>query len=489
MGEIGIKLADGSFYPIMDESAEGAKKLDVTTSRDNQPTVLIDLYRSQDGGMENAEYVDTLRIDNLKPHPNGEPSIKLSVSIDGDRKLRAEAVDSETGGRSETSVTLFSRTAEERLARNDDSSDVTVSQSEDDFSDLDSAYDIDITKPLDESAENADEINEGVSSESESATADETIAQTQDESAVESGSAEAQADDIAKDAQDSAIEDVENFPLPDFGDFTMEENNATEAKDDGGLDSLDFDLPDFDSAPQTDGAAVDTSLDDLFGERAGESSAGDSDASAQSSGSGLDFNGLYDKETAEGKSSTKYEKDDSAKKKTRAPVVICVVCAIICVIMTLLILFVIPSQYNLLSRLSPAPARPAPVEREILPPPVEEEPEIVHETVPIEESAAQDESDDSALAERVIVETVTVESPAKEDEIVVASDAEKILPEPPAPPERKEVLYKIKWGDTLWDISASYLKTPWKYKRIAKYNGIKNPDKIISGTTIKIPSE
>lgn len=49
------------------------------------------------------------------------------------------------------------------------------------------------------------------------------------------------------------------------------------------------------------------------------------------------------------------------------------------------------------------------------------------------------------------------------------------------------VRYKIKWGDTLWDLSESFYKTPWLYKKIANHNKIKNPNLIISGTYIDIP--
>ena len=49
--------------------------------------------------------------------------------------------------------------------------------------------------------------------------------------------------------------------------------------------------------------------------------------------------------------------------------------------------------------------------------------------------------------------------------------------------------YVVQRGDTLWDISAAYYKNPWKYHRIAKYNHIKDPDYIISGTTITIPAQ
>jgi len=80
---------------------------------------------------------------------------------------------------------------------------------------------------------------------------------------------------------------------------------------------------------------------------------------------------------------------------------------------------------------------------------------------------------------------------AKEDEVVVAPAAQAVVPEKPAEPAKKaaDIVYRIKWGDTLWDIADAYYKNPWRYHRIARYNHIRNPDYIISGTTIKLPAE
>lgn len=49
------------------------------------------------------------------------------------------------------------------------------------------------------------------------------------------------------------------------------------------------------------------------------------------------------------------------------------------------------------------------------------------------------------------------------------------------------VWYPVRWGDTLWDLAGTYYRNPWYYPRIARANGIKNPDLIISGTRILIP--
>ena len=65
--QIGIKLADGSFYPVLSESDLVRKKLVVTTVRDNQETVQIDLYRGEGQIAEEADYIGTLMIENIQP--------------------------------------------------------------------------------------------------------------------------------------------------------------------------------------------------------------------------------------------------------------------------------------------------------------------------------------------------------------------------------------------------------------------------------------
>ena len=115
MKTIGIKLADGSFYPVLEDNTPSEKNLELTTAHNNQTKIMVDLYRSASCSMEDAEYVDSLQIENLVARPNGEADIKFSVSLDEDNQLSAKIVDSETGNESNTSITLVSRTLEERL--------------------------------------------------------------------------------------------------------------------------------------------------------------------------------------------------------------------------------------------------------------------------------------------------------------------------------------------------------------------------------------
>jgi hypothetical protein len=90
-----------------------------------------------------------------------------------------------------------------------------------------------------------------------------------------------------------------------------------------------------------------------------------------------------------------------------------------------------------------------------------------------------------------VVEQPAPVKPAPEPPVVVANRAR-----PPAPVKsykvpltipKEGVRYKIRWGDTLWDISEAFYRNPWLYPRVARFNKIRNPDLIISGTFIRIP--
>jgi nucleoid-associated protein YgaU len=52
---------------------------------------------------------------------------------------------------------------------------------------------------------------------------------------------------------------------------------------------------------------------------------------------------------------------------------------------------------------------------------------------------------------------------------------------------KEGVSYRIRWGDTLWDIAEAFYRNPRLYPRIARFNNIRNPNLIISGRTIRIP--
>lgn len=616
MKTIGIKLADGSFYPVLEEGKPVTKSLDLTTAHNNQTKVMVDLYRSENCTMDDAEYVDSLQIDNLVEHPIGEPSLSFTVAIDENNKLSAKMVDPETGLESDANITLVSRTLEERLhpdeynisdtidgaalSENSDSDDDTLTSEEfnstdepafadatelssEDFS-MDettssedfNSDDIEInvkeedepvmeetavdepgpenileeTESTEESTDNSDNakpagggllraalglaegagIAEAINNNAaETSEEENTITEDSDpladfnlpeeETPVSDDTLSADADsdlpdmdfdlpeentstsDVTISADSDSLADFslpeEETPVSDdtlsadsdpLADFSLPEEETPVSDDtlsadaDSDLPDMDFDLP----APDSDSTSLDSILDDDLLADSSESNTTEEDSTlpdlnfdlpeTENTESSLDdelfnsnsfdespatagpisFTGLYDKETAFGDSS-----DEETSKKVKIPVIICIICAIICVAATLLLLFLIPGKTK--------------------------NKKNVQEIQPVIEEV---QSESAPVEELPVAEEIPA---AREEEIIVIEKAEEVVPvQPPAPVVKetpKTTSYKIKWGDTLWDISNTYYKNPWKYKYIARYNGIKDPDYIISGTYIIIPAE
>lgn len=451
MKTIGIKLADGSFYPVLEDNTPSEKKLELTTAHNNQTKVMVDLYRSATCSMDDAEYVDSLQIENLVARPNGEADIKFTISLDEDNQLSAKIVDSETGNESNTTITLVSRTLEERLVTDE--------------------YGINDSNSNKASAVAAGAVAAGGLLAAAAAMRE----KVKDETEVEEEPVVENVDDGVPFGDETLVEEaaveesVSNEEIPadetiideTFADEALADDTITE--DNSGLPDMDFDIPDDTTETETPEMPDDFfNTDDLDNtEERQETMKDPTFDSVSPAAGGLNFDGLYDEETERG---TPAENGaDEVKKKTKVPVIICIICAIICIIATLLILFIIPSKYNLITKKHAKEAGT---------------------TVTIEEPAPEAEPIPEPEPEPVVPE-------AKEDEIIIIEKAEEVVPaQPPVAEEKpKNITYKIKWGDTLWDIADTYYKNPWKYKYIARYNGIKNPDYIISGTKIVIPAE
>jgi outer membrane biosynthesis protein TonB len=114
---IGIKIANGEFYPIMDENSSIKKRLILTTVHDNQPSVQIDLYRSAQGVMPDAQYIGSLVVENIQPKSKGEPSIEMVISSDANGEIIADAIDLDTGAGGEHYVLTVSLKSLDETAR------------------------------------------------------------------------------------------------------------------------------------------------------------------------------------------------------------------------------------------------------------------------------------------------------------------------------------------------------------------------------------
>ncbi len=573
--KIGIKLADGSFYPILEEGNPQVKTIELTTVRDDQTTVQLDLYRSSSDNMEDAEYVDTLLVENLLPRPKETPTLNLKIELDSENVLSASIEDCESGESSETKVSLVTLDSSERTIVPDFSMiDAESADNEEGDSLLDEFADNTIAVQGDATMENEvsdneelnlddfDDVDELLTDDNSSIENQDNLPEIDDEPILESSSLdETLLDEMPEISEEVSFDQTDEIDsssdfvadLPEIDDEPILESSSLdetsldempEISEEASFDqtdeidtSSDFvaDLPEIEDEPVLDEMPdLDLPSDD-FSESAGimQDSILDSSDFADSSDENLDImeeefpdfsdipsssqneiidsdlddddDGLFgigndygdldtdmdfneDDDAFVSNIDTSGDLDDSIpspdlsfsdlyvdtpeddcpdKKRCSIPVLICSLCAVICVIVLLLILFLTPSKLKGKEESSESSiwTKEETTVQEVLPTPVETKTEEVVEEL-----------------------DVVVEEEAKEDEIVIV-EAPVVTPVEPEPVKEKVkgVEYKIKWGDTLWDIAGTYYKNPWLYREIAEYNNLENPDYIISGTIITIP--
>jgi hypothetical protein len=90
---IGIKLANGEFYSILEENSNIKKRLILTTVHDTQKSMQIDLYKSFTRSMADALYIGSIVVENIKEKPKGEPSVELIITSNPAGEITADAAD------------------------------------------------------------------------------------------------------------------------------------------------------------------------------------------------------------------------------------------------------------------------------------------------------------------------------------------------------------------------------------------------------------
>ena len=548
---IGIRLADGSFYPILEDGKPQKKILELTTVSPNQEKILVHLYRSPDSTMKDAEYMFSLKIANLAPHTKGVPTFPLTLMLDENNNLTADCSDSESGAtatrvylpedqrnptpdytvvngnessaESPASETHDTDTLLPEIPQNDepqspgivsqDTSDdlFSLPQSLKEFPSftsslshranpekldlpfLDEQNPEDTVKSHTTSTPNFDlpDLDEKFFDTSDTALPAETP-ETKDSSTQDS-SPNFDLPDLDEkffdtpdtalpaetpEAKDSSAQDSSpDFDLPDLDEKffdtpdTALSTEVPETKDSSTPDSssVNFDLPDFDPpSTENDFTTDNFSIDDIdipeFGSETKpfevqEDSLPDFtnyelpdfDEPQHSTDSlSQDFSPNYLTDSLFDRNEESFYKDPDEEDKRSAhklAVIICILCAIICLGALILITYSVPSKLK---------------------------------------SAENSQTTTTFAGKNTVSETT--ENQAKENEIVII-ETPSVIPTIPEETDNKIefVQYKIKWGDTLWDLAETYYNNPWLYKKIAAANSIPDPDKIIAGTTIVIP--
>ena len=604
---IGIRLADGSFYPILEDGKPQKKILELTTVSPNQEKILVHLYRSPDSTMKDAEYMFSLKIANLAPHTKGVPTFPLTLMLDENNNLTADCSDSESGAtatrvylpedqrnptpdytvvngnessaESPASETYDADTLLPEITRDDepqspgiasqDTSDdlFSLPQSLKEFPSFTSSVShranpekLDLPFLDEQNPEDTVKAHTTSTPDFDLPDFDEKFFDTSDTAlpteAPETKDSSTPDFDIPDfdekffDTSDTALpteapetkdSSTPDFDLPDFDEKFFDTPDTAlpaEAPETKDSSTPDFDLPDFDEkffdtpdtalpteAPETkDSSTPDFDLPD-FDEKFFDTpdtalpteTPETKDSSAQNSSSvnfdlpdfdppstekdfttdnfsiddidipefdsetkpfevqedslpdftnyelpdfdepqhstdslSQDFSPNYLTDSLFDRNEESFYKDPDEEDKRSAhklAVIICILCAIICLGALILITYIVPSKLK---------------------------------------SAENSQTTTTFAGKNTVSETT--ENQAKENEIVII-ETPSVIPTIPEETDNKIefVQYKIKWGDTLWDLAETYYNNPWLYKKIATANSIPDPDKIIAGTTIVIP--
>jgi hypothetical protein len=327
---IGIKIANGEFYSIIEENSTVKKRLVLTTVHDKQRSVQIDLYKSFTKTMADALYIGSLVVENIKPKPKGEPSIELVIASTHDGDITAEAIDLDTTSKGEHHILNVS------------------------------------LKSLDE--------------------------------------------------------DNRELELPDF-ELEQQESPPT---------------------------------------------------------------GLYERART-------IEKSRKSKKIPLLALILAGLAIILLVLVLWFFLFrnlgifpvTLPFERARPGKVSTAPASPPAAQSPAAQPPASQpvQPDRPAQTPPV---SAQPPAS-PAVQPPPVIQAPPVRTEPRQTANRVRPPAPVSSYNVPATIPREGAPYRIRWGDTLWDISEAFYRNPWLYPRIARFNNIRNPDLIISGTTIRIP--
>ncbi|MFW5710807.1 MAG: Hsp70 family protein [Spirochaetota bacterium] len=377
-GKIGIKVADGSFYPILDEGVAQKKRLVLTTVKDNQESVQIDLYKGSGEAMEDAAYIGSLLVENIAPDAQGNAEIDLVVGVDEGGNLESVAEDKQSGSKQSLSVGL---------------------------------------QNLDESG----------------------LYEVPDFSFEEEG---------------TELEDI-------FGEET--EDVFSEESDFTEISEEDFSEPDFETDFDTEESDELSTLEEETGE-GGEEDFFPPEEAVEAELGEEETEGEIEEEAEE-------EAEEESRSKVRPILVALLVILALALIGALLYLFVFmaadeEATPQLQARQEQEQAQEQPSDET-----AEEQPELSETRTRAEEPAGEGaEAQPSAGVDKGEGETVVTSS---RDQVEFTGG----------------VWYKIRWGDTLWEISSSFYDNPWLYDQIAKENEIRNPDVIYAENSIFIPKK
>jgi len=95
---IGLKLANGRFFPVLEETDKGTKRVVLTTAHSNQAQVKVDLYRGHtESDPSSWEYIASLVLEHIPPSRAGTPEMELVLRLTDTHTLDAKIRDERSG--------------------------------------------------------------------------------------------------------------------------------------------------------------------------------------------------------------------------------------------------------------------------------------------------------------------------------------------------------------------------------------------------------
>ena len=114
---VAIKLADGSFYPLVNSNFKGHKQATLATEVDGQEEVTIELYQGQGSDIIDPTHLETLVLRNLPARTQGDLDIVLDLTIGDQHTMRVHASEPLSGVTAEAQVSFIDTTKDpERLS-------------------------------------------------------------------------------------------------------------------------------------------------------------------------------------------------------------------------------------------------------------------------------------------------------------------------------------------------------------------------------------
>ncbi|MCL2792925.1 MAG: LysM peptidoglycan-binding domain-containing protein [Spirochaetaceae bacterium] len=105
---IGIRIANGTYFPILKQDDSAKKKVVLSPVKENQTDVKIDIFRGEGEGMYNPVYVGSLILNNIDQESGKVPDVELLLSVNDDGILDAQAFEPISGVKQFLSVSLDS---------------------------------------------------------------------------------------------------------------------------------------------------------------------------------------------------------------------------------------------------------------------------------------------------------------------------------------------------------------------------------------------